>query len=393
MIIRDIETELRKTALSYPVVAVVGPRQSGKTTLVRKVFNTHRYITLEDFYMADEARKDPRRFLKDFPSESGLILDEIQNVPELLSYIQGIVDQDKRKGFFVVTGSHNILVNEAITQSLAGRVAYITLFPLSIHELSVGKLLPNSIEAAVFNGSYPGVYSDGIDPEKFYKNLVASYLEKDVRQIKQIENFSLFQKFIALCAARTGQLLNLPSLANDCDIDYKTARAWISVLEATYTIFLMHPYYKNLGKRMIKSPKLYFADTGLACSLLRLRQAQDLTEHYLRGNLIENFLIADLLKQYYNLDLRPPLFFWRDQSGNELDCVIEQALRLIPLEIKAGKTPNQAFFKGLRYWKKEIDEHATGYVLYAGDEDFPSSEGRVLSWKNIGTFVATLEAK
>ncbi len=393
MIKRDLEAELLVSARSFPVIAVVGPRQSGKTTLVREVFPDHRYVTLEDFYVAERARQDPKGFLKDFPSKSGIIIDEIQNVPELLSYMQGIVDEEKKKGFFVITGSQNILVNQAITQSLAGRVAYITLFPLSIHELAQADLLPKRVEELIFSGSYPGVAVDSIDPEKFYKNLISTYVEKDVRQIKQITNFTVFQRFLTLCASRVGQVLSTTQLASDADIDFKTAQAWISVLEATYTIFLLYPYHKNITRRVIPSPKLYFVDTGLACSLLRLRSTEELLEHSARGPLFENLVITDLFKQYYNLDLRPSLYFWHDQGVNEIDCIIERALQAIPLEIKAGKTPSGAYFKPLHFWRKKIEQPVRGYVVYAGDEDLPGELDSVVSWKSAGNLVTTIEGK
>jgi uncharacterized protein len=268
----------------------------------------------------------------------------------------------------------------------------LALFPLSISELEHATLLPHSIEEAVFKGSYPKIYAQQIDPEKLYANYIRIYIERDVRQIKNIADLTLFQRFIQLCAGRIGQVLNVSSLGNDCGIDHKTASAWLSLLEASYIIFLLYPYYKNLGKRLIKSPKLYFVDTGVACSLINIRSPEALIHHYLRGGLIESFIISDLFKQYYNLDRRPSLYFWRDYHGNKIDCILEEALYVTPIEIKGGKTVAFDYFKQFKYWK----EIATllpsrTFVIYAGSENRSWPEAKVLSWKSAGTLVKDLE--
>jgi uncharacterized protein len=388
---RDLSIHLQRAAALFPVVAVLGPRQSGKTTLVQEVFPHHTYISLEDIDIRALALADPRRFLQDFTGNTGIILDEIQNVPELLSYMQTIVDREKKNGYFVVTGSQNLLINQAITQTLAGRIALLHLFPFSIHELAQAHLLSDKIEDVIFKGSYPRAYAQQIPPDKLYNNYISTYIERDVRQIKNITDLNTFQRFLQMCAGRTGQLLNLTSLGNDCGIDHKTARAWISVLEASYTVFLLYPHHKNYGKRLIKAPKLYFVDTGIACALLRIKSPEDLTAHYLRGNLVETFIISDLYKQFYNIDQKPALYFWRDQTGHEVDIIIEQALKLVPIEIKASKTVVSDYFEQLTYWSSLARSTSEKYVIYAGDTNQQWPHAQVLNWQSSGNLIAELE--
>lgn len=393
MISRDITNDLIDAGKQFPVIAVLGPRQSGKTTLVQNVFKDHKYISLEDLDSREIANKDPRRFLADYPSESGIVLDEVQNVPHLLSYIQTIVDREQKMGYFILTGSQNLMVHEAITQTLAGRIAILTLFPFSINELSNAGLLPDKIENAAFNGWYPRAYSDNISIEKLYHNYIRTYIERDVRSIKNVTDLITFQRFIALCAGRVGQLLNLTSLANDCGIDYKTAKAWLSILEASYIIFLIYPYYNNFGKRVIKAPKLYFVDTGILCSLLRLTSPEELQINYLRGNIIENLVMSDLLKQYYNMDKRPSLYFWRDVKGHEVDFLIYEAFDLVVGEIKSSKTVISDYFDQLTYFKKLADKLTKEIVVYAGDQNQNLSQGQILSWKFAGHIIKDLFKK
>lgn len=390
MIRRDLTDSLLEAAKQFPVIAVLGPRQSGKTTLVQQCFPNHRYLSLEDLDIRTIAKSDPRRFLKDYTGPSGVILDEIQHVPELLSYMQTIVDREKIKGYFIITGSQNLLVDEAVTQTLAGRIALLTLFPLSLNELEKASLMPEKIEQAAFKGSYPQIYSENIDIEKLYANYIRTYIERDVRSIKNVSDLNTFQKFVQLCAGRVGQVLNLSSLGNDTGIDQKTVMAWLSILEASYIIFLLRPYYQNFGKRVIKSPKLYFVDTGILCSLLRIRSSDELMEHYLRGNIIESFIITDLFKQFYNLDQRPHIYFWRDSQGHEIDCLIDQALKVIPIEIKASKTASLHYFDQLTYWKNLTNSKSKKFVIYAGDENQSWPEAKVISWKHSGNLIKSI---
>lgn len=390
---RLLTAQLIEASNEFPVVAIVGPRQSGKTTLAQAEFPQHRYVSLEDLDTRELALADPRSFLNDFPSKTGLILDEIQHAPHLLSYMQTIVDREKKKGFFIVTGSQNFLVDQAITQSLAGRMALLTLLPLSIAELKNVDLLPAKLETLVYKGSYPRVYADKVSTERLYSNYIRLYVERDVRQIKNVADLNTFQKFMRLCAGRIGQVLNLTSLGNDCGINHSTAKAWISLLEASYVVFLLHPFYKNFGKRLIKAPKLYFVDTGVACSLLNVQSSELVANHYLRGGLVENLIISDLLKQQYNLDQQPSLYFWRDQTGHEIDCIIDEKNILTALEIKAGQTVATDYFKEIKYWQKT--SHTLGapsYVIYGGSENQKWPDAQVVSWQLVGNLITKLSS-
>jgi predicted AAA+ superfamily ATPase len=392
LIPRKLTTELKRMATMFPVVAVLGPRQSGKTTLVREVFDHHTYISLEDYDIREQAINDPRLFLSKHPSPAGLILDEIQHTPQLLSYLQTIVDEQKIPGRFIITGSQNILVNEAVTQSLAGRIALLTLFPFSLQELRDANLLPADIETCLFQGSFARMYTEHVPADKWYPNYIQTYIERDVRSLKNVEHLHTFKKFMQLCAGRVGQLLNIESLAIDCSIDQKTARGWLSVLEATYVIFLLRPYHQNFGKRLIKAPKIYFFDTGIACSLLGIKQVADLTMHYMRGHLVESFVIADLMKQYYNINDRPALYFWRDQQGHEIDCLVEKSFNtIIPIEIKSGKTVTDDYFKGVKMWHQITNQDTRPYIVFAGDQGQPRTVAEVITWKDASTLIETLE--
>jgi len=392
---RSLTDQVAEASSEYPVIAIVGPRQSGKTTLAQMAFPLHRYVSLEDFDVKDSALSDPRKFLTELPSESGIILDEIQNAPELLSYMQTIVDREKKNGFFIVTGSQNFLVDQAITQTLAGRMAVLTLLPLSIQELEQNSLLPTTIESLVFKGSYPKAHAQNVSVERLYKNYLRLYVERDVRQIKNVADLATFQKFMKLCAGRIGQVVNLTSLGNDCGISHNTAKEWLSLLEASYVIFQLQPYYQNFGKRLIKSPKIYFVDSGVACSLLNIRSVEELESHYLRGGLVEGLIISDLLKQQFNLDRQPSLYFWRDHTGHEIDCIIDESTYSVPVEIKSGKTVTSEFFKEINFWSKTSSLSATSprFLIYGGADNQSWSHATVLSWKFIGNLVADLSNK
>jgi predicted AAA+ superfamily ATPase len=392
LIKRALGDRLLEASTEFPVIAIVGPRQSGKTTLAQTLFPNHKYLSLEDHDTLTLALADPRKFLTEYPTESGLILDEIQHAPILLSYMQTIVDRDKRNGFFIVTGSQNFLVDEAITQTLAGRMAVLTLLPLSIDELTSASLLPAKIETAVHKGFYPKAYAHNVSIERLYSNYIRLYVERDVRQVKNVADLNTFQKFMRLCAGRIGQVINLSSLGNDCGINHTTVKEWISLLEASYVIFSLYPYYKNFGKRLIKAPKLYFVDTGLACSLLKIRSAEELSDHYLRGGLVESFIISDLLKQQHNLEQQPTLYFWRDHNGRELDCIVDGARYPAAIEIKAGTTVVTDFFKEIELWKTTTNiPQAPCYVVYGGSENQNWPQTKVLSWKHAGDLIKKLE--
>lgn len=380
MIIRRMQDTLLSLANQFPVVSVVGPRQSGKTTLVKYSFPEKSYVSLEDPDNRDFALRDPRGFLAAYPD--GVILDEVQRVPDLFSYIQTAVDSNPQMGRYILTGSNNFLHLENISQTLAGRVAMLTLLPLSMEELATAAISIDSVEEVLFSGLYPRVFDQQIEPENWYANYIRTYVERDVRMIKNISDLNLFQRFVKLCAGRTGQILNLSSLGNDCGITHNTAKAWISILEASFVIFLLQPHHKNFNKRLVKLPKLFFYDPGLAASLLGVDNKDQLLTHFLKGGLFETFVIADLLKYRFNRGLGPHHYFWRDNVGNEIDCLIESSNKLIPIEIKAGKTVNADFFKGLIYWYKITDANQiNGYVVYGGDSKQVRKEASVVSWR------------
>lgn len=384
MIERNIVEKFKYLATKFPVVAVLGPRQSGKTTIARSAFSNYKYISLEDFDARVLAQKDPRAFLRIHGDYEGVILDEIQNVPELLSYIQTHVDNSKKNGYFILTGSQNFLVNEAITQTLAGRIAILTLLPLSIDEIEQAGLFPSNKEEVIFNGCYPRVYDQNILPEDFFPNYIKTYLERDVRGIRNVADLTLFQTFIKLCAGRVGQLVNLTSLGNDCGISSGTAKSWLSLLEASYIVFTLQPHYKNFSKRLVKAPKIYFYDTGLACSLLGISSQEQLSSHYLRGGLFESYIISDIMKQFYNKGIQPSIYFWRDKAGHELDCLIERGAKLIPIEIKSGETITDSYFDGLEYWNSLSGaDPKDGYVIYAGDSMQERKKGNIIGWKSM----------
>lgn len=382
---REITPHLIELSQQFPVIALMGPRQSGKTTLVKETFPDYAYVTLEDLDMRMAANEDPRKFFASYAHQKGLIIDEIQEVPELFSYMQAIVDQLNKPGFFIITGSQNFLMYEKITQTLAGRIALLTLLPLSIDELQQAHKLPETLEQTMFKGFYPRLYTHTINPTIWYSNYIATYVERDVRQVLAVGNLISFQKVLKLCAARIGNIINFAELARDADISPNTAKSWLSVLETSYIIKLLHPYYQNFNKRIIKNPKLYFYDTGLACFLLGIQNSEDLFNHPLRGALFESFVMSELFKYHYNQIKTPNIYFWRDIQGHEVDCIIEKSYKdLIPVEIKAGMTIIPGFFKGILQWQEIINQkEPNGYIVYAGPDDLQRSHGTIVSWKNI----------
>ncbi|HNX84687.1 MAG: DUF4143 domain-containing protein [Bacteroidales bacterium] len=369
MITREAETELRILAEQFKAVAVLGPRQSGKTTLVRKVFESKPYVSLENPDMRLFAMDDPKGFISNYPD--GAVLDEIQRVPELFSYLQQILDDQTANGFFILTGSNNFLLQESISQSLAGRVAYLFLLPLTISEIGDRE---SNINSVLFSGCYPALYNNTTDPARFYANYIRTYVERDVRLIRNITDLYAFEKFLRLCSGRIGQLLNMSSLASEVGVDLKTIGSWIGVLEASFILFRLQPHHMNFNKRIVKMPKLYFYDTGLAAALLGIEKADYLTMHPSRGSLFENMVIVDFLKNRYNRGRLSNLYFWRDNTGNEIDLLIDNGISQIPVEIKSGQTLSEESLRGLRFWSKltGIEE---GYLIYGGGEIQKRSNG------------------
>lgn len=382
MIERIGKTKLKQLASKFRVVAVVGPRQSGKTTLCKKTFPRKPYVSLENPDVAEFATTDPNGFLNQF--KNGAILDEVQKVPQLFSYIQQIVDERNKPGFFILSGSNNFLMQENISQTLAGRVAYLHLLPCSLTELKKAKLL-KGYENQIFNGSYPEPIYKNIEAVDWYPNYINTYVERDVRQLKNITDLGQFMKFLRLCAGRCGQMLNLQSLGNDCGIDAKTVQAWLHILQSSYIVYMLKPYYNNFNKRVIKSPKLYFYDTGLASSLLGIQNEQQLGLNPLKGSLFENMIIIDLLKQRLNKGLQDNLYYWRDKTGNELDVLLDGATKLTAIEIKAGATMNTDYQKGLLYFDNLSTEKNVEKILcYTGNTAQKRSNGILVKpWAKI----------
>lgn len=382
MIPRQVLSTLHRLSIGFPIVTITGPRQSGKSTLAREAFPDKPYVSLESPDTLLFAESDPRGFLSGYPD--GAILDEIQRCPPLFSYLQGIVDDDGRMGLFVLTGSAQFDLRVGITQSLAGRVGIVQLLPLSCAELKSADQQPVSIEETIFRGAYPALFNRSLLPADWYPAYVATYVERDMHQLIQVRDLSAFQRFLRMCANRIGQLVNLSSLANDCGITHNTAKAWISVLEASYIVFELQPHFRNFNKRLTKSSKLYFCDTGLASWLLGIQRAEQITAHAMRGALFENWVIADLLKSRFNHGQPSNLYFWRDSTGNEVDVLIENGERLTPVEIKSGQTLNSDYFLGLQKWCALAGDSAHNPTLvYAGNQTQQRSIARVIPWNRV----------
>lgn len=362
---RTMEAVLRDSAKRYPVVTVTGPRQSGKTTLCRKVFPNKAYLSLENMDTRQYAREDPRGFLADLPG--GAVLDEIQHAPDLPSYIQTIVDEKDRKGLFILTGSQQLEVATTVSQSLAGRAALLKLLPLSLEELGApGRKA--GLDRLLLTGFYPRIWHDGLEPAQALANYVETYVERDIRQLLAVQDLSLFRRFVTLCAGRVGQLLNLNSLAADCGVSHQTARNWLTLLEAGFIVFRLPPYFANIKKRLVKSPKLYFYDVGLASFLLGMETESHVHRDPLRGNLFENMVVMEALKYRLHRGRRSNLHFYRDSNGNEVDLLLNFGPELFPVEIKAGRTINPDYFKGLKNFASMFNLPLGAGLVYAGDE-------------------------
>jgi len=381
MINREIASIIIKLRRQFPVITLTGPRQSGKTTLLRSIYTDLPYVSLEDIDIRKNAINDPRGFLTNFLH--GAVLDEVQRAPEIFSYLQGIVDSNKDI-HFVLSGSQNFLLLQNITQSLAGRAAILKLLPFSISELHVAKKVFENYEEIIFKGLYPGLYDRDIEPNYFYPSYISTYIERDVRQIKNIENLNSFSNFLRLCAGRTGQIINLNSLAVDAGISPNTAKSWLSILEASYIIYYLQPYYKNFNKIITKSPKLYFYDTGLACSLLGIDSVEQVKTYHLKGALFENMIITELVKNRLHRGENPRFFFWQNKTKQEIDLIIDKNDIPIPYEIKSGMTMNDSFFTNLNYWKKIAGEKSDNLnIIYGGETNLKTSNGNFISWRSL----------
>lgn len=398
MISRHIEAKLIQFADSYRVVSITGPRQSGKTTLARQVFKDARYVSLENPQEQEFALTDPRGFLAQFTDR--VILDEVQRAPKLFSYIQGIVDQSKINGQFILTGSQNFLLMEKVSQSLAGRCAVLHLLPFSQGELtgipvmdidSLGKTLPLPVKTPLketlfermFAGFYPPIYDQKHPPQEWLANYYRTYVERDVRQVLNLGDSETFARFVRLCAGRCGQLLNMSSLAADTGASVPTIKRWLSLLQMSFLIYLLPPYHSNFNKRIVKSPKLYFYDTGLLCYLLRIRSSDELAIHSARGAVFETFVISELFKNYCNQGREPDVYFWRDSVGHEVDIVIDMGRTQIPIEIKSGQTIVVESFAGLDYWRSLPGQgDCRPMLIYGGAESYFRQHAAVIAWSD-----------
>ncbi len=377
---RSISKAIKSLLSKYPILAITGPRQSGKTTLLKKVFTDYRYVSLENTDMRAFANEDPLGFLKKYDTK--VIFDEVQRSPGLFPYLQTMVDESGQMGQFILSGSQNFHLLENITQSLAGRVALFKLLPFDISELDAESLLPEDWESLIIKGFYPAIYDRKLDPAVFYANYLQTYINRDVASLTNVQDTRRFQNFIRLCAARNGQLLNMSNLANECGISQPTAKSWLSILESSYLVFLLSPYYENFSKRVVKTPKLYFYDTGLAAFLLGLRSADDFTDRTLLGSLFEAMVIGDILKQNHHRYLLKEYWFWRDSAGHEIDLLTLSGGGFDIFEVKSTRTVLPKLFKGLDYFEKLAgDKVQSKTLVYSGEEGQQRTEYKVRGWR------------
>jgi len=382
MIKRILATKIKQSAKNMPIVAVLGPRQSGKTTLVRYLFPKYRYVNLESPDTREHAMSDPRGFLALY--NKYVIFDEIQRVPELFSYLQVKTDEDKIDGQYIITGSQHFLLMKSISQSLAGRVAIHTLPPLTYSEISsISPKLTSSLEKLIFTGSYPRIYEKKLDPTTWYGEYVSTYVERDLRELIQVGNLGTFLKFLRLLAGRTGQILNLSSLASDSGITHNTAKSWISILETSFIVFLLPPHYQNFNKQIIKAPKLYFYDTGLVCYLLGITSSSQLFTNPLIGHLFETWVISEYFKNTFAHKHNPNIYYyWRDKLGHEIDLLITLGNQtMLPIEIKYGQTINSDFFKNITYYQSLAGDNAPeSTIIYGGKLKYSKNHTQIIPW-------------
>jgi hypothetical protein len=385
---RRISKHLSNMLEKFPVVSLTGPRQSGKTTLLKNDFNQYKYFNLELMNVREIISADPLGFLKD--TGPLVIFDEAQQLPELFSFIQAVSDERNINGQYLLSGSQSFILNNHISQSLAGRVSINNLLPFDITELeSIRNQKPEQI---ILNGFYPRVHDQKIEPQDFYPSYLQTYIERDIRTLKAVENLQTFSRFLALCAGRIGHILNLTSLANDAGIAVNTAKSWLSLLESSYIIFLLQPYYRNFNKRIIKSPKIYFYDTGVASSLLRIEQSDVINTHYMYGALFENLVISEIIKCQIHRGRRPSVYYWRESNGMEIDCIIEREnVEITAIEIKGGQTFNTDYIKNLRLFPTGSGSDKIKKILiYTGKESSNIKDIRVINWQEFSSVIETI---
>ncbi len=381
MIARKIAPKILDYAKKFPIISLTGPRQSGKTTLLRYLLPQYRYVSLENPTVRNFAIEDPNGFLKTY--DKFVIFDEVQRVPELFSYLQTKVDEDKIMGQYILSGSQNFLLLKQISQTLAGRVAILKLLPLSYEELQKSNLLSDAIAENIFRGTYPATFDRQLSSEEFYPSYLETYIQRDVRDLIEIKDLRSFQIFLKLCAGRIGQPLNLSSLASDCGISSPTAKSWLSILESSFIVYTLSPYYKNFSKRLIKSPKLYFYDTGLACHLLNMTESVHAENYYQRGSLFENAMISEVIKNRFNQAKSQALYFWQDSNKNEIDLLEEKGDKINTFEMKYSMTVTKEQLKNLHLFREISAISGESYLIYAGDETEFRTNVTVVSWKKI----------
>ena len=379
MISRIIAKPVKNAAKVFPIVGIVGPRQSGKTTLAKELFPNYEYVNLEQLDTRRFATEDPRGFLNRYKNK--VIFDEIQRVPELFSYLQAHVDNRKANGQFILTGSQHFLMMESITQTLAGRIGLFHLYPLSFEELEKAKLTETDIFSQIWKGGYPRLYDEKISPSLWLSNYIQTYLDRDISLLSQIENLKAFEKFIHLLAGRTGQLLNFSSLANETGVTHNTIKSWVSLLQTSGIIFLLTPYYANISKRLNKTPKLYFVDTGLVCTLLGINTKDQLETYPLYGSIFETFIVSEFMKFYANRGVERQIYFWRDQQGHEADILTFNGDNANLYEIKSSQTISTDVFEKLETIKRLIPQKTNLNLIYGGNDVQLRTKGQVIGWK------------
>jgi predicted AAA+ superfamily ATPase len=380
---REIAKAIQLMLEKYPVITLTGPRQSGKTTLLKTILPGYQYVSLENPDNRYFAQTDPNGFLKKYASS--VIIDEAQQVPSLFSYIQTILDESGKMGQFILSGSQNFHLMQNISQSLAGRVAIFKLFPFDIQELKAANFLQSDYLVNMVRGFYPAIYDRDIPSDVFYSNYVQTYVQRDLSQLIAIKDLRIFRKFLGLCASRAGQLLNMNSLGNECGISQPTVKSWISALESSYIIFMLQPFHENFSKRIVKTPKLYFYDTGLLCHLLKITDHEQILTHSFKGSLFENMMVAEYFKRMYHKNKLNDIWFWRDSSGNEVDMIEQTGTKLKLTEFKSTQTVMPDLFKGFRYFEQHSKvKYLEKTLVYTGSDSSKRTEADILSWADFG---------
>jgi len=384
---RDLAHVILSGAKQMPVVAIIGPRQSGKSSLAKELFKNHTYLDMQDAELFEFANSDPKGFLSSYKNEHGIIIDEAQYAPKLFSQIKVDADKNPQPGYFILSGSQNFLLHEKISESLAGRVYFYTLLPLSIHELKSAALLNEKPEEQIFKGFYPRVYQQHINTQEYYQNYISTYVERDIRTIKNIDNILVFQKFMQLCALRIGTTLNFTDLGENCGISAATAKSWLALLETSFVLFRLPSYHENLGKRITKSPKLFFYDVGLAAALMGFDKDLIVKQRIVYGALFENMVIVDLMKNFNVKTLHPSLSFFRDSNQNEIDLIIEVKGKTIPVEIKASETMHSNFFQTITWFQEQTHNSQEAIVVYGGSQVQKRTRGQAIPWTDLNNIL------